>query len=323
YLLMSLIAELWQFYVCYGLIVGIAISFALVPLTSTVSRWFTARRGLALGIAVTGIGLGTVVMAPIAQALISGFGWRQSYVILSLLVLAIVVPLSLTLFPNPATKGLRPYGDRQDPAAATTTAFAHQPASLDVRQAIRTGTFWRLVVIFVMFVLCHQIVIVHIVPHATDLGMSPLQASAILSLIGLWATAAKVTFGLASDKIGCKRTLLMILAIMAASMILLATVKQQWSFYLFAVLFGFGYGGYSALYPATVGEYFGTKHYGSVFGTMLAFSGLSGSTGPLLAGYVYDVTGKYDLAFLGAGIATLAALMAGLSLRPVGPRRTR
>jgi len=221
----------------------------------------------------------------------------------------------LALVSSPGRKGLKPYGERKIAATLDTVASSGKVISLNLAQALRTKAFWLLTLVFSLCVLCHQMVIVHIVPHVTDLGMPPMRAATILSLVGLSSVVGRVASGFVIDRIGCKRTLIMVLLVTLAAMLSLAWVKEIRFFYLLAVLFGLGYGGDIPLHPAIIGEYFGLKHHGTIFGAMLVFVCSGAALGPFLAGHVYDVTGEYQLAFFGAAMGMLVSVLIGPFLR--------
>ena len=319
--LMSRVTELWQLYLYYGVIIGVFTSFAWVPLTSIVTRWFAVNRGLVVGITATGVGLGSVVMAPLAQALISSFSWRMSFLIIGCLAVSIITPLSIFLkSPGLDRNALRHYDGKTEDGSKVIEA--HSRPSLNPSQAWRTKCFWLLGAMHFVNLACTQMVMVHIVPHATDQGIPPMPAAAILSLIGMSSIIGRVSFGFISDRIGGKQSLLITLLVLFVAMFALLWVKELRFFYPFAIVFGLGYGGLVPIFPVIIGDYFGLRHQGAIFGANLFFACFGGALGPFFAGYVYDTTGEYSLAFLVVAIALLmAALMTSLLRPPEQQRR--
>ena len=168
------------------------------------------------------------------------------------------------------------------------------------------------------FFLGIEAVLVHIVPHAIDLGISTSNAATILAVIGGLSTIGRVIMGGASDRIGNKLALIICFVLVSMALFWLLVAKELWMLYLFAAIFGFGYGGTAALLSPTVAELFGLGSHGAILGVIL-FSGTIGeASGPVLAGHIFDVTGGYSLAFFLCALVTLAGFILVSLLRPAG-----
>ncbi|MBI2830970.1 MAG: MFS transporter [Chloroflexi bacterium] len=311
YLLMSRVDALWQFYVFYGVLASLGMS-SYVPLMSTVARWFTRRRGLMTGIVVSGIGVGTIIMPPVANRLISNYNWRPSYIIVGALALVTVIIIAQFLKRDPATMGLLPYG-----ASSPKENSPHlESRGLSAREALRTPQFWLVSFVYFAFLFSEHGILVHIVPHATDMGISTASAAGVLSLIGAVGIAGRVSIGIACDRIGSKKSLAIVFVLMTVGLLWLQAARELWSLYLFAVVYGFGYGASIALESMTVAEMFGTKAHGAIMGVVVSVSSFGGASGPLLAGQIYDLNGSYFIAFLVYGVVTVIGLALALVLRP-------
>ena len=314
--LMSTINALWQLYVFYGIFTGVGMSFSYVPITSTIPRWFTVKRGLALGITLAGGGIGILAAAPLAQYLIFHFGWRTSYLIIAALIFAIALPLSFLLTLNPSEKGLLPY--RIEKIGARSKERDNPlPGAVDftLKQAIKTKTFWLLFAMYTVLYFTIKMVTVHLKAYATDVGITPMVAATLIGLIGGILSVGTLTIGSISDKIGRKACFFIVYLLMAVMMLWLMKASQAWHFYLFSVLFGFGYGGSFILFPTAIGDWFGTKFHGSIFG-VLSLAALGGAIGPLLAGYIFDTRGSYELAIIIGAAALFIAMSLSLILKP-------
>ena len=306
YALMSLINAPWQLYIFYGIIIGTGGGFGYLPVTSTVSRWFVKRRGMALGITTAGIGIGTLALAPFAQFLISEFDWRASYLIIAGILFVIGLPISRLMRLQPSEKGLLPDGME----GVVEEEHNNSPSAVDftLKQAIRTKAFLLLFAMNVFLTFALQMVMVHLKAYATDVDITPMVAATALGLVGGASILGRIAIGIASDKIGRKRSFFIASFLMAVMMLWLLQARQPWQFYLFSVIFGFGYGSWIPLFPAIIADWFGTKFHGTIFGVIMVAPGIGGAIGPLLAGHISDVTGSYDIAIMiGAAVLFITA----------------
>ena len=316
FLLMSQIKSLWQAYLILGFFMGIGSSCGSIPLNATIPRWFAKRRGIAVGIAIAGIGLGATIAPSLAQWLISAYGWRQAFLILGLITLIIVVPLAQFIKHSPQQIGLKPYGENgiiEDKQSLVTEMGSF-------KQAIKTSHFWLLGLIRFCFVLYMQAVIIHLVPYAVDIGIPAIIAAGIMSIHAGVSVIGRLSMGFISDRIGGRLALSVSLITLTLALIWLPLAKEIWVFYIFAVVFGLAYGGVVppllTLLPA---EFFGLKSLGIILGALNIFLTVGGSFGPPLAGSIFDVTGSYSLAFLIYIIlSTLAFMLSLILLRSKG-----
>lgn len=312
YLLMSQIETLWQFYLYYGLIVAIGVSGGWVPMISTVSRWFVKRRGLMTGIVVTGVGLGTMIGPPVATWLIATYDWRLSYIMVGTASLVILVLAAQFLRRDPSQVGQLPYGeeetDSQDPNL--------EVSGFSFREAIHTRQFWILLVANLCFGFSLFVIMVHIVPHTTDLGVSAAKAANILATIGGIGIIGRIIMGIAGDRIGTKRPFTLSFIFLSVSLAMLLVAKEVWMFYLFAAVFSFAYGGMVTLLAPLVGDLFDLRSHGTILGSAAFAFNIAGAAGSVLAGYIFDVTGSYQLAFIICIILSIVGLIAALLLRP-------
>jgi len=312
YLLMAQINALWQLYLFYGVMVAVGVG-SYVPLISAVARWFVKRRGLMSGIVVSGVGAGTMVMPPVANLLISNYGWRNSYVIVGIIALVLIVVAAQFLRRDPSQMGQLPYG--ADEVKSESTAPGAQGFSLN--EAIRTRQFWIFTVALFFALFCIQTMLLHIVPHATDIGISTVSAAGILSVIGGLSIVGRIGTGSMSDRIGNRLSLVIVLILISVALFWLTAVREMWMFYLFAIIFGFGYGGVAALESPRVAELFGLSSHGVIFGAVVFGATIGGAIGPLVAGRIFDITGSYQLAFLISGTLGIVSLILALLLRRI------
>ncbi|MFC1913572.1 MFS transporter, partial [Chloroflexota bacterium] len=202
YILMSQIQSVWQLYLFYGLIVAIGFSALDVSSLSTIARWFTRKRGMMSGTIKVGAGVGMLLMPLIINWLISNYDWRTSYIIMGIAVLAFVLVASQFLKRDPSKLGLLPDGDKKIDIGQSSAG----EGGLPINKAVRTRQFWMLCVMSWAFGFCLQTVMVHSAPYAVDIGASLSTAAGILSIVGGASIAGRFIMGVASDKIGNKRS---------------------------------------------------------------------------------------------------------------------
>jgi len=314
----SYTTSIWQLFLSYSLLLSMGTAGTVVVLVSVVSRWFDKKRGIAIGIATSGTGLGSLILAPLAAYLISNYGWRTSYLVLGLAAGIIVFSLAMLLRRQPGEIGEQPDGipsgyTRGESKEAEEDS---QLAGHTLKQAIMTRSFWLILGIWAFFAICLSLIITHIVPHATDLGISTMEAATIISLIGIVQIIARLSAGRISDVVGRKLPGVICSFIGAAALIWLFWASELWMFYLFAVIFGIAYGGLGVVQLALVSDIFGRRHLGTIMGVLeVGFSSGSG-IGAFIGGLIFDITGSYSIAFaIGAVTILLISLLIALTRR--------
>ena len=321
-LLTSQITALWQLYLTFGLIVGGGLSGIFPAGTATTARWFTKQRGLALGLVASGIGIGTLILPPLIERLINATGWSTSYLIIGFVTWAIMIPSSLLLRRSPLETHQTPRNASQPVLSSATQGGAKQlfPELVrTVKAAASHKPLWLLVSIYFFFNFCLQMVMVHLVNYATDIGISSLIAATFLSFIGIASFSGRIAMGAWSDRIGGNNAIIISGALMGGSLIFLLFTGELWTFYLFAVIFGFAYGGEVPQMPVLVGRYYGLRAAAALVGIIVAFSGFGGALGSWLAGRIFDITQSYQAAFIVAIVSSLAAITVMLILKKVKP----
>ncbi len=300
YLLMSMLHAGWQLYVFYGLMVGVGMSTHDVVTLSTVARWFKRRRGFMSGLVKAGTGTGQFVLPLMASALILTVGWRNTYVVIGLLILAVYLVAANLMRRSPEESGLNPDGVTAAGAAQVAGA-----AGVSFGEALKMPQLWLCGVSYFCVIFGAITILVHIVPHATDLGLAGPSAAAVMSTIGASSVVGRITMGTTCDRIGSRRALLTCYVIFISALLWLQVASTAWMLFLFAVVYGFAHGGlYTALSP-TLAELFGLKAHGAVFGLVYFWGTIGGAIGPVVAGRMFDVQQTYSNAFwLLAGLAT-------------------
>ncbi|MFC1860833.1 MFS transporter [Chloroflexota bacterium] len=304
----------WQLFISYSLLLAIGSGGAYSVYMATATRWFDKRRGLALGIASSGGGLGIIVIAPLATYLIASYDWRMAYIILGGISGIVIISLSLLLKKSPIEINLLPDGEK--PAAGNNYMKSNNNniASNDSSMLLvfRTSGFWLLWLTWVLQSSCVFLITTHIIPHATDVGVSTMEAALVLSLIGISSFLGRILAGSTSDVVGRKTVSIITALLGAAALIWLIRAQELWMFYLFAVAFGISWGGLSTMVTVLIGEVFGSGILGTIMGWLGVAWFLGAAIGPAVGGLVFDVNNEYYLAFIIGAVAMLitAILMA-------------
>ena len=313
YLLMTGVNTVWQLYLFFGLIAGIGLSGTDVVMLSTIARWFEKKRGTMSGLIKTGTGVGMGVLPVFITWLITSYGWRTAFAVLGSLILVIVISLAQFLVRDPAKKGQLP--DNEVDANAGQMDAVEQ--GLSFHETIHTWQFWTVCTVFFMFLVCAGTILLHIVQHAIDLGISAPSASSVLATIGGVSIAGRFLMGGAGDMIGSRMALFICLLFLLVGLLWLQLAITLWMFYVFAALYGFAHGGFFALGSPLVASLFGTRSHGLIFGIAIFSSTIGGAMGPILAGHLFDVTRSYQIVFFVLAALSIIGLILTASLKPI------
>jgi len=314
-LLTSQAGSLWQLYLSYSLLFSVGTAALYPVLMGTVSRWFDKRRGFAMGIASSGVGLGSITFAPFASFLISNFGWRVAYIVMGLVASFLVIFASRLLRNDPSEVGTLPYGAelKTAPAGVQGREEIPQPTGFLLSQALRTKNYWLIAFIWLFWAFGAMLVMTHIIPYATDVGISAMQAATIISVMGGFTVLSGVLVGRISDVLGRKIPAISCALLRLGALIGLIWARELWTFYLFAVAFGISIGGNSAMISTMVVDIFGRRKIGAILGTLSAVFAIGSAIGPFIGGLVYDVNNSYTVAFLiGAGVTLIVVILLAL-----------
>jgi MFS family permease len=308
-LLTSQTNSLWQLFITYSLLLAMGTGAIYVVPMSAVSRWFDKKRGLALGITSSGAGLGIFIMAPFATYLISNFGWRTAYIVIGLIAWLIMIPLSRLLKRDPYEIGALPDGVKSDSHDMGEKEGGMRLSGLSLPQVFRTRSFWLVILIWLLSASTMFLVMTHLVRHARDINFSPMEAAATLSLIGGISIAGRVLLATVSDRIGTKVTVIFCALLQAGAMVWLIWAQDLRMLYLFALVYGFAYGGMIPVTAALVSDTFGLGRIGVILGLLEISFGIGAAIGPAMGGLIFDARGSYSLAFLLGAVAMLVVTL--------------
>jgi len=307
-------------YLTWGVMIGIGVGTSYSPTVSTVSRWFNDRKGLAVGIAVSGLGVGTLVFSPLSEAIKTALGWRATAFIIGFIVWIVYFAGAFIIRRNPDEMGLQPFSRSVKPSGESFKgvqagmASENKSSSLSLGEAMKKRNFWTLFTVHGFWAIGFTIPFVHLVPYSTDIGVNSNTAAIILAAIGGASVAGRVCLGALSERIGTRISLISLLVFQAASMTWLSAADTPWMLWIFSIAFGFSYGGLASVFPLMTGELFGLRAMGSIFGVILLGATLGGTIGPAMAGFIFDISRTYGIAFLSGAMAMFmgAALASSL-----------
>ncbi|MBI4283713.1 MAG: MFS transporter [Chloroflexi bacterium] len=316
FLLLSRVNTLWQLYLAYGLLVGGGMSGADITITATVVRWFVKRRGMMAGITKAGAGIGIMMVPLLATWLISSYGWRQAYVIIGAVTLVGIISMALFFKRDPSQIGALPDGATELPVNGPQI----NPHQFSLKEAMATRQFWLFAAMWFAFMFCTQMVIVHIVPAATDVGISATIAATIISVIGGFSILGRLGLTSLSDILGTRTTYMIAFSFLAAAFIWIQFAREPWGFYLFAALYGMGHGASFSLLSPMVAGMFGLGTLGTILGVILFIGTFGSLISPTLAGWLFDTMGNYQLAFgLALALSSIGLLLLS-QLKPMGSK---
>ena len=319
------VREPWQFYITYGLFGGFGSAcFGAVVCNSSVGKWFIRKRGVAIGAAAIGIGVATMVLAPLAGWVVKVYGWRVGFFRLGGIVLAVGVGLSQWFMgkTRPEDYGLLPDGGGGTERGGDVTSDGGPRLGPSLGQILRDSRFWILAVCYSLAFMTEMSAMVHQVPYALDQRIDRIAAASSLGMIGMASVLGRFFFGWLSDRIrDAKYAAAIGLFFMAAGMIFLLKADTITLLFSSALLFGFGYGSMSTMMPYLLADRFGRQILGTAYGMLTFFMAVGGSLGPIITGYVYDLSGAYTSAWLLNLTVLLMVTFLILALKPAGRRR--
>ena len=322
FMLLSRVNSLTMFYVVFVLLVstGSALATYIGPATA-VANWFIKKRGRALGMQMSGYGLGGVLVPAIAW-IIAQYGWRTAFEFSGILMFVVGIPVAFVVRHRPEQYGYLPDGEvRKEPVTEQPVSVAKAaPAEVDftARQALKSKAFWLMAAAFTFAYMTTDTVVIHLPPHLQDKGFSPQVAATAVGSFALISIIGRLGFGWLGDVMDKRYAVSISLAMQCIGLLILANMTSPWHVVLYLAIFAPGYGGRTPLLGAIRGEYFGRKAFGTIAGLTQVVTMLGTVAGPVLAGWVYDTTGSYYLIFNLLAVASLIGIALVLMLkRPV------
>ncbi|MBI4528071.1 MAG: MFS transporter [Deltaproteobacteria bacterium] len=294
--LSSRIQNLWEFYLYFGLVSAVGLSFlGMVPHVVLISEWFSTKRASALGTVSSGTGVGILLLAPVSEWLISEWGWARAFQILSAFALLLLLPLVWNFY-------------RRGPYRQTSSGGSAAKEEWTARLAFASLQFWLIFISRLVAAGGTTVIITHQVAHVVDIGYSRLFAATVFGLMGVTSTGGRLVFGFLADRfskqtaytLNVLTTLVGVGALMAAH-----DASQTWLLYVYVLLFGIGFGSRAVILSALSADIFSGKRFGAIYGYSVISVGMGGALGSWLGGVFYDLTDSYFYSFAlsAAGLA--------------------
>jgi len=306
---MAFIAEPWHIYLTYGVLGGAGISLGgMVTCTTVVNQWFVKRRSLVIGIVLSAGGIGGLIFPPLMAWLILGAGWRPALMIMAgvYALLAVLIP-GILVRGKPADVGQLP--DGREAGAGSSPSLAYQTSvDWEPAQAMRQRTTWLIVIMSTLILFASTIITVHQVAYLEDTGYSKMVAATALGLIPGMSVIGRLAIGALALRFEIRHLISAFFALRVISFVILINANSLPLIYLYAALYGIGFGGLVSAYPLIMSAYYGRSKYHKIIGWTLPFNAL-GATGAVVAGRLYDVTGGYQLVFI---IAIAISVLGGI-----------
>jgi MFS family permease len=304
--LASVAQSLTEVYAAYGLGVGLGVGCSYVPAMGAVQRWFVKSRGLASGLASSGIGFGTLAVPPAAAYFIAVRGWREAYLILGVIAVIVGGATALLLKNDPrAHYGELGLGPDAEPLLAG--AQSAQPPGSSIKDAVKSRRFIGLYAACLACAFGVFVPFVHLAPYAVDHGIAPSRAVLLVSVIGVGSAVGRFFLGGLADRFGRELSLVAMFAGMALSLVIWLGSITFWPLAIFAFLFGSAYGGWVALLPAVVMDYFGGRSVSGLIGILYTSAGIGTLIGPSAAGFAFDFSHSYTLPILTSILGNMIA----------------
>ncbi|MBY0122904.1 MFS transporter [Bacillus sp. S/N-304-OC-R1] len=292
YIGFSFATELTHFLI-FAVPMGMALAGGgLIPVSVLITNWFNAKRGLSLGIALSGTGFGAMIMSPIVTWMITAHGWRTAYLMIGILIAVVIIPLTLFVIKlSPADKGLLPLGAEE----TSKSTSEKELVGLTQKEAFKSVSFWILCLGFVVGGVVVNSMILHLVPYLTDLGTPPQQAALMLSLAASMVIVAKLLIGRLYDKLGLLKTLTFIVASDVICFLFLMKGNLLIPGILYTVFSALGSTAVTVTPAYLTAALFGEKEYSSKYGVVSLFTSLGAAIAPIVTGFIYNINHTYGL----------------------------
>ena len=332
-LLFSQMHSLWMFYVA-AMVIAIGQGMgSMMAYTTPLMHWFRRKRGRASSFLATGRGLAYAGAIPITF-LLAHFGWRPAVAIAAIAFIAINLPMALVLRHRPGPYGYLPDGDRAPSVTGQGGGVGTQTQESEgftVKEAVRSASFWLLLLSFAVYSFGLQVQLVHLIPHMRHSGFSAQGAALIIGIYGVVQTGGRLTCGWIGDMVGRHRMLMAAFLLMGMGWLAMAYISPSalWAVAIFIIVYGAGQAAHTVAAQTIVADFFGPQRFASIRGIMNPISVLGGVSGPIFAGFMFDTYGSYQVAMVIVGLLTFldapAVFLAGkptLAGKPAPARQT-
>ncbi|MFC1988804.1 MFS transporter, partial [Chloroflexota bacterium] len=325
YVLMSQMNSLAMFYVAFIVFKALGAGFISVSISVAVVNWFRKRRGLTLGITKGGYNIGAMTIPGVVW-LIATRGWRSAALIMGIIMWAVQIPLSLIMRHRPEPYGYFPDGMTEQQVKETKVSSGRNPdieeQDFTPQQVVRTRSFWFINLAYAARAMVTSAVPLHLIAFTQDLGYSAAVGGSVIAIMGFTALIGRVSMGYLADILPRRYAFATTMVMLGASVIILSNARSMWQLVLWAVLYGPGYGGGSPIMSSIVADYYGRKYFGTINGLTHIGMAVTTVAGPVFAGYMFDISGSYNVAFISFAVVSLIGGIAAILARRPQPAAT-
>jgi MFS family permease len=309
------------FYLWYGVLAALGRSTFIISTTTLITRWFEHRRGMAMGLMMAGNGVGPFIFSPLVTWLIVNWDWQMAFAATGIGMTVLLILSCLLIRNHPHERGVKPYGAVAAPGlevpetpARPAPARSADSVGLLWGNVLRLPGFWSLALINFFCCVCHSIPLVHVVGFAQVAGLSAYASAWVLSLLGLSSVVGRIFWGMFADRNGARLTLMITLFMQGTLVLWLVNTQDPVIFFLYAVFWGFGYGGVGTQYGVVARELYGSRLFGPGYSGQLCFAMVGMATGGFLGGYLFDIGHSYVSAWLVSFAAGLVSALLAMDL---------
>jgi MFS family permease len=315
----SKVEQIWELYLAYGLVFGIAQALLLVPVIPSIATWFRRHLGLGTGIMMVSWSLGPALVVQVLAVLFSTVGWSQAFMIVGFAGTAILTFVLFFFRNTPEEAGRLAYGTRPGDMPLISSGNVFIKTQQEFQGFVyRTNAFWNLINIHFLGCVGHAVILVGIIPMGISKGLGPLTAAGVLTTISVVSVVTRFITPVLSDRFGSKAVMFVSFFGQGVGVLLLLNADTAWEFYTFAILWAVPYGGEGTAFPIINRQYYGHSPMGSTYGWQLLGAGLGMALGGLLPGLVFDITGGYNWAI---GLSAVFSLVGALAIVFLEPTR--
>jgi MFS family permease len=300
FILLSQVTGPLSLYLIFGLTLSLGFNLGYIHGTgAAVAKWFVKKRSRAVAILITGNGVGGAIFVPLIAWLIVQYGWRNAAIIIGVATLLIPLPLGLLIRSTPEDVGMVPDGENRNESRESPDASSSpvDDADLSVREALRTRSFWIYAAGMMLRACILSAIVVHQIPHLTDIGIPYITASQVLGYMVLMSVPGRFIFGSLGDRFDKRMLLFLLCVLQGVGILIFINASTMWMVYLFVIVYGTGYGGVIPLTIALRADLFGRRNYATISGLTMTLTMVGTVSAPVVAGYLHDVTASYSLAF--------------------------
>ncbi len=293
--LVGIVTEVWQFFIAFGMLLAVTQAFTFVPLQASIGGWFRRRLGLATGLLQAAGGIGAALLAPAVAELLEAVGWRETFWAIAFVGGGLIIVCSVFFRSKPSDAGITAYGTRggDPPEIVVSKDMLRLRLKVFGQHMRRTRAFWNLPTIHGLGCAGHGIVLIYAIPYATELGIGLTQAAWILSCISIFSIAGRFVVPIMAERLGGKPVMMVALFLQGVTVVVLFFAHDPWTFYLFGILFGLGFGGEMSAYLVVNRQYFGTGPMATLYGYEIMGAMMGHAIATLLGGLVRELTGSF------------------------------